>query len=89
MSIWNRKKRHSPSSRDVLKERVQEAKGKTTKSIEFEYDEITDVVDLTLEELRRTSQESIEKVKEATDHLRKLGTIRAPAPGPTETVKTG
>ena len=44
---------------------VEKAKDAPDKAVDFSYDDTTDVLDLTLEEVRRTSKEGLEKVEAA------------------------
>lgn len=87
---WNGKpKRKRPSDRGEIQARIDEAKKKPSKEIDFDWDETTDVIDLTLEELRRTSQASLEEIEKTTKDLRKIGSVRPPPPAPLEKAKTG
>ncbi len=89
MSKWwqlGKKEPARKSDRHEIKKRLADVRAKRAKAIEFGLEETTDVIDLTLEELRKTSEEAIEKVEDATKELKKLTSIRPPAPGPVEEV---
>jgi len=53
-----------------LEDRFHAAKSKPSKRIEFDDDEVTDVIDLALAEVHETSRKSLEKVKKVAQNLR-------------------
>ncbi|MCP4204264.1 MAG: hypothetical protein GY769_20295 [bacterium] len=75
--MWKRGKKRR-SKRD-LKAVVD--KRKKDDSIEFEVDEVTDIIDLSLEQTKRVAEECQEEVRETVEKIKDL---RRPAPGPTE-----
>lgn len=75
------KKKSRKRSRRDLKAVVNGRK--SGEALDFDEDETTDVIDLTLEKMKRDNEACQREVRDTAEELR---TLRAPAPGPTEKI---
>lgn len=77
MAIFKKKKQRR--SRKDLKAVID--KRKAGEALDFEEDETTDVIDLTLAKFEKNAKKCQQKVRDSADALR---TLRMPSKGPTE-----
>ncbi len=54
---------------------------------DIEYEEVTDVLDLALEETTRQSEACQAEARETIRKMKSMGSVRVPAPGPTEKIE--
>lgn len=66
------RKARTKSNRGDLKAMVDKAKDAPDKTVDFDYEDTADVLDLALEEVRRSSKEGLEKVEAATTTLKEV-----------------